>query len=43
MRTKQDPVKLNLPTYFDVIKQPMDYGKISTRLSNSECGAASST
>ena len=24
-----DPVKLNIPTYFDIIKEPMDLKKIS--------------
>ncbi|WAR30346.1 BRDT-like protein [Mya arenaria] len=27
-----DPVKLNLPDYYDIIKQPMDLGTIKTRL-----------
>lgn len=26
-----DPVKLNLPDYFDIIKQPMDMGTVKVR------------
>ena len=31
-----DPVALNLPTYFDVIKEPMDLKTIDTKLKNDE-------
>ncbi|KAL6947028.1 hypothetical protein ACO0QE_001886 [Hanseniaspora vineae] len=31
-----DPVALNLPTYFDYVKEPMDLGTISKKLSNWE-------
>ena len=27
-----DPVKLNLPTYFDIVKQPMDLGTVMSKL-----------
>ncbi|SCU90242.1 LAME_0E07668g1_1 [Lachancea meyersii CBS 8951] len=31
-----DPVALNCPTYFDYVKQPMDLGSVSRKLSNWE-------
>ena len=31
-----DPVALNLPTYFDVVKHPMDYSTIQAKLSRGE-------
>lgn len=31
-----DPVALNLPTYFDYVKEPMDLGTVATKLSNWE-------
>ncbi|CCK69048.1 chromatin-binding protein BDF1 KNAG_0B06180 [Huiozyma naganishii CBS 8797] len=31
-----DPVSMNLPTYFDYVKEPMDLGTISKKLSNWE-------
>ncbi|CAG7848041.1 Bromodomain-containing factor 1 [Serendipita indica DSM 11827] len=32
-----DPVQANIPTYFDVIKQPMDLGTIQSKLMASPC------
>jgi hypothetical protein len=29
-----DPIALNIPTYFDIIKTPMDFGTIKTKLGN---------
>jgi len=29
-----DPVELNLPDYFDIIKRPMDLGTVQRRLEN---------
>lgn len=34
--TPVDPVKLNIPDYFDIIKQPMDLGTIKRMLATSE-------
>ena len=31
-----DPVALNIPDYFSIIKQPMDLGTIKTKLINGE-------
>uniref|UniRef100_UPI003753E833 Candida glabrata strain CBS138 chromosome C complete sequence n=1 Tax=Candida glabrata TaxID=5478 RepID=UPI003753E833 len=31
-----DPVALNCPTYFDYVKEPMDLGTVSKKLSNWE-------
>ncbi|CAB4256171.1 similar to Saccharomyces cerevisiae YDL070W BDF2 Protein involved in transcription initiation at TATA-containing promoters [Maudiozyma barnettii] len=31
-----DPVSMNIPTYFDYVKDPMDLGTIATKLSNWE-------
>ncbi|KAG5365547.1 Bromodomain-containing factor 2 [Yarrowia sp. C11] len=33
-----DPVKLNIPTYFEVIKYPMDLGTMEKKLNNGEYG-----
>ena len=33
-----DPVKLQIPTYFDVIKKPMDFGTISRKLASGAYG-----
>jgi len=30
-----DPVELNLPDYFDVVKKPMDLGTVKKKLDNS--------
>ncbi|SCU98499.1 LADA_0H13410g1_1 [Lachancea dasiensis] len=35
-----DPVALNCPTYFDYVKQPMDLGTVSRKLSNWEYESA---
>mmetsp|Transcript_15838 Transcript_15838/g.22941 ORF Transcript_15838/g.22941 Transcript_15838/m.22941 type:complete len:397 (+) Transcript_15838:18-1208(+) len=29
-----DPVKLNIPDYFDIVKEPMDFGTIKKKLNN---------
>ena len=34
--TPVDPVKLNIPDYFDIIKQPMDLGTIKRMLATNE-------
>ena len=31
-----DPVELNIPDYFDIIKHPMDFGTISQKLKAGE-------
>lgn len=33
-----DPIKLNIPTYFEVIKQPMDLGTMEKKLNNGDYG-----
>jgi hypothetical protein len=35
-----DPVKLQIPTYFEVIKKPMDFGTISRKLASGAYGTA---
>jgi hypothetical protein len=35
-----DPVALGIPTYFDVIKTPMDLGTVSARLARGGYGSA---
>ncbi|KAJ9612802.1 uncharacterized protein PV06_08437 [Exophiala oligosperma] len=35
-RAPVDPIQLNIPTYFDIVKQPMDLGTIDSRLKNSK-------
>ena len=35
-----DPVKLQIPTYFDVIKKPMDFGTITRKLASGAYGTA---
>ena len=37
---KVDPVALNIPTYFSVIRQPMDFGTIQQKLSQGEYESA---
>ena len=37
---KVDPVALNIPTYFSIIKQPMDFGTIQQKLNHSEYESA---
>ena len=34
--TPVDPVKLGIPDYFDIIKQPMDLGTIKQMMKNKE-------
>ncbi|HVW99735.1 MAG TPA: hypothetical protein VHA52_04720 [Candidatus Babeliaceae bacterium] len=31
-----DPKKLNIPDYYDIIKQPMDFGTIKTKLHSNQ-------
>lgn len=31
-----DPVALNIPNYFDIVKEPMDLGSIQTKLANNQ-------
>ncbi|KAF2404919.1 Bromodomain-containing protein [Trichodelitschia bisporula] len=38
--TPVDPVALNIPTYLKIIKKPMDFGTIETKLTNGEYSSA---
>ncbi|KIW13962.1 hypothetical protein PV08_06743 [Exophiala spinifera] len=40
-RLPVDPVALNIPTYFDIVKQPMDLGTIDSRLKNNKYSSVS--
>jgi hypothetical protein len=31
-----DPKKLNIPDYYDIIKQPMDFGTVKTKLNSNQ-------
>jgi Bromodomain/Ankyrin repeats (3 copies) len=34
-----DPIKLNIPDYFDIVKRPMDFGTIKKKLNNNFYGS----